>query len=121
MLADMIDTIDSSTSGTTSGLATRILALESELDMSANIGERRIDDIEAEILNAHTSTVIRTQGAEEGDPDTDTTYSSLDERFETIEAHVAAADTITNNIRADVNTIADELNMYTAATHTIAG
>jgi hypothetical protein len=40
--------------------------------------------------------------------------STLDQRLDSMDSTAAG-------IRADVNTIADELNMYTAATHTIAG
>ena len=74
----------------------------------------KIDNVKSEVEAARISSIIRTPGANAGDPDTDTTYSSLDARLEAIETHAAAA-------RTDVNTIANELNMYTQATHTIAG
>ena len=108
----------------------------------------RLVDAETELENARTSSVIRTPGANVGDPDTDTTYTSLDERLEAIETHkqsiqdeiTAAHDSNTKGsivnselvphtynsldarfeaIETDIDTIASDLNMYNTQTHAI--
>lgn len=72
-------------------------------DLDTNV-DGRLDTVEQILSDALVSTVVRTPGAEEGDPDTDTTYNSLDARLEAIESHTTAA-------RTDLNTIAAELAM----------
>lgn len=107
LLKDAINTINTNIGATEAdGLRGRITALETEVDMTS--ANSRIDLVETEVANARTSTVVRTPGANDGDPDTDTTYGSLDARLEAIETHAA-------DVRTDVNTIANELNMFNQA------
>ena len=83
---------------TTDTVAAAISNLQST-DTSLN---ERLTTAEGKLTAALTSSVVRTPGANEGDPDTDTTYGSLDARLEAIETHAAS-------VHADVNTIAGEL------------
>ena len=112
-IADRINAIDNASSGTVHGLDTRISALETEVDMTN--ANSRIDLVETEVTNARTSTVIRTPGANEGDPDTDTTYSSLDARLEAIESNAATMNTNVNTrvdeLENNIETVATELGM----------
>lgn len=92
-----------------------------------------INTVAAEVEAARTSTVIRTPGENEGDPDIDTTYGSLDARLEAIEADKAAIaaeleathsneysslnarlgaiEAQAESARTDIDTIAGELSM----------
>ena len=86
-------------------LASTILDHEYEsLDERLEAIESDKKDIKDEVIAARTSSVVRTPGENDGDPDTDTTYANLDARLEAIESHAAA-------VRTDVNTIAGELSM----------
>ena len=95
VLAERIDAIDNSTTGT------------------VHLIDGRLSTVESSLTAALTSSVIRTPGEEAGDPDTDTTYASLDERLEAIEAHAAS-------MRTDVDTIANELDMYDISDNIVA-
>ena len=73
--------------------------------------DKRFDELEESVAGidnildgALVSSIVRTPGENDGDPDTDTTYANLDARLEAIESHAAA-------VRTDVNTIAGELSM----------
>ena len=108
----------------------------------------RLALVENALDEALVSSVIRTPGENAGDPDTNTTYSSLDDRLEAIESHkkliqdeIAAAHIsdakgiVVNNelvphtynsldarfeaIETDIDTIATDLNMYNTQTHAI--
>lgn len=70
--------------------------------------EDRVDDVEDILDGVLVSSTIRTPGANDGDPDTDTTYSTLDARLEAIETSAVDA-------RTDINVIANELGMMTQA------
>ena len=86
-------------------LASTVLDHEYEsLDERLEAIESDKKDIKDEVIAARTSSVVRTPGENDGDPDTDTTYANLDARLEAIESHAAA-------VRTDVNTIANELAM----------
>lgn len=55
VLAERIDAIDNASTGTVAGLDTRVAALEAEVDMASNDGERRLDDIEGRIDDAESA------------------------------------------------------------------
>ena len=106
-IAARIDAIDNGSTGTVATLAGKVSALEAEVDMTS--ANSRIDNVETEVTNARTSSIITDEHTEEVGGETVTTqvphtYASVDARLEAIEAHAAA-------VRTDVNTIADELSM----------
>ena len=100
---------------TTDTVAKAIDELES---MDTDLDER-LDDIEDELTDAHTSSVIK-ETIEVEDEEThemverevNKTYTSVDARLEAIETHAAA-------VRTDINTIANELAMVDDVTHNI--
>ena len=94
---------------TTNTVAQAIADLASDTTDAANALDGRLDDVEEELSDAHTSsvikeTIIEEEGGEQVERLVNKTYDSIDARLEAIENHAAA-------VRSDVNTIAGELAM----------
>lgn len=96
-----------------------VAAAINTLENADNTLDGRLQDVEDELIAAHTSAVVRTPGAEEGDPDTDTTYGSLDARLEAIETHANTADTTTAGINSRVISVENALTTLNGNASTV--
>lgn len=91
----------------------RIDALEAELNMSAEEGTRRLDEVESDIDYMQSEIEVAHASAANN-----VKYANLDSRFEAneekvniIESTLSDVETLANNLHTNVQTIANELNM----------
>jgi hypothetical protein len=106
-LKDAIDTAQNEINAAHYGTDGDTLDKRFDLIDGGSAPSRTLPNLITEVENARVSSVIRTPGANEGDPDTDTTYDSLDARLEAIETAAATSNTA---IDGRLDTLEDNVN-----------